>query len=74
MGLKASGAVDDSRVVMSDLVQAKWKGGYPVDVQGQGIIEPGGLAMIPKAEAQASDHWEPTRRTTPIEPTTEDDA
>ncbi len=57
---------------MSDLVQARWKGGYPVLVGDQGVIEPGGLAMVPKGEAQASDHWDPTRKTTPIEPDAKD--
>lgn len=58
---------------MTDLVQARWLCGYPVEVQGQGIIEPGGLAMIPAAEAEHSDHWEGVK--TPAarpKPTTEE--
>jgi hypothetical protein len=44
---------------MSDLVQARWKCAYPVLVAGQGEVQPGGLARIPAAEAEGSDHWEP---------------
>lgn len=52
-------------------MQARWKGGYPVAIPGQGTIEPGGLAMVPRGEAQESSNWEPTRRTTPIDPSEE---
>lgn len=31
--------------------------GYPVEIPGQGVIEPGGLAWIGKSEAKASEHW-----------------
>jgi hypothetical protein len=57
---------------VSELIQARWVGGYPVEIAGQGVIEPGGLAMVPKGEAQASDHWEPTRKTTSLIPDPEE--
>ncbi len=44
---------------MPDLVKARWKCAYPVDIAGQGTVQPGGLATIPAHEADASDHWEP---------------
>ncbi len=43
---------------MSDLVKARWLCGYPIDVPGQGVVEPGGLADISRGEATDSDHWE----------------
>jgi hypothetical protein len=42
---------------MSDLVQCPWLGGYPVEMQGQGVIEPGDLAWVSAGEAEASDNW-----------------
>lgn len=44
---------------MTELVRARWKCAYPVEVAGQGTIAPGGLAQIPAAEATASGNWEP---------------
>ena len=53
---------------MSDRIQARWLPLYPVDVPGQGIVEPGGLAWIGAGEAKASDHWEPIKAAPDPEP------
>lgn len=42
---------------MSERVQVPWLCGYPVEIPGQGVIEPGGLAWIGAGEAAASEHW-----------------
>lgn len=42
---------------MSDLVTAYWTCIYPVEIPGQGTIEHGGPAQVPRAEAEASDNW-----------------
>lgn len=44
---------------MSDHVQARWACAFPVEVPGQGVIQPGDLALIPADEARDSDHWQP---------------
>lgn len=43
---------------MSDLVQARWKCGYPVEMPGQGIVAPGAVALVTAGEAESSDNWE----------------
>lgn len=42
---------------MTDLVKAYWNCSYPVEIAGQGTIGHGDPAMIPKAEAEASENW-----------------
>lgn len=58
---------------MTDLVKAYWACSYPVEIAGQGIIECGDAAMIPKGEAEASDHWRlsPLQKTSKLAAPTE---
>lgn len=42
---------------MTDLVKAYWNCHWPTEIAGQGTLGFGDAAMVPKAEADASEHW-----------------